>query len=44
MLLDDDVMADGQAKIRALASWIGGEERIEHLFPDFGLIAPDFIH
>ena len=34
MLLDDDVVTDRQAKARALASWLGGEERIEHLFPD----------
>src|SRR6516162_11835300 len=34
MLLDNDVVADRQAKARALASWLGGEEGIEHLFPD----------
>src|SRR5215831_12544374 len=34
MLLDDDVMADRKAKARALAGRLGGEERIEHLFPD----------
>ena len=31
MLLDDDVVADGQAKPRALADGLGREERIEHL-------------
>src|SRR5262249_2020840 len=37
MLFDDDVVANRQAKARALTSWLSGEERIEHLFPDFGL-------
>src|SRR5215472_16961774 len=34
MLLDDDVVTDRQPKAGALASWLGGEEGIEHLFPD----------
>src|SRR5215472_11959261 len=33
MLLDDDVVTDRQPKAGALASWLGGEEGIEHLFP-----------
>src|SRR5262245_43560646 len=36
MLLDDDVVSDGQAKASALASGFCREEGIEHLFPDFG--------
>src|SRR5215831_2623221 len=34
MLLDDDIVTDRQPKTRAFARWLGGEERIEHLFPD----------
>src|SRR5579862_5284383 len=34
MLLDDDVMADREPKPGALACGLGGEERIEHLFPN----------
>ena len=36
MLLDDDVVADRQAKSRALAGGLGREERIEHLFLHLG--------
>src|SRR5215469_14272953 len=36
MLRDNDVVTDRQAKASALAGWLGGEERIEHLLPDFG--------
>ena len=32
MLLDDDVVADGEAKAGALSGRFGREERIEHLF------------
>src|SRR5262245_2620745 len=32
MLLDDDVVADGEAKAGALSSRFGREERIENLF------------
>ena len=31
MLLDDDVMADGETKASTFASRLGGEEGIEHL-------------
>ena len=31
MLLDDDVMADGETKAGALSGWLGREERVEHL-------------
>ena len=34
MLLDDDVVSDGQAKARAFPSGFCREERIEHFFPD----------
>ena len=36
MLLDDDVVTDGEAEAGALAGWLGCEEGIEHLFPDLG--------
>ena len=36
MLLDDDVVTNGQAKASALSGWLGCEERVEHLIPDFG--------
>ena len=48
MLLDDDVVADGEAKASAFSSWFGCEERIEHLFLHLGRNAgavvadPDF--
>ena len=48
MLLDDDVVSDGQAKASTLASRFCCEEGIEHLFPYFGRNAravvayPDF--
>jgi hypothetical protein len=32
MLLDDDVVADGEAKAGAFSSRFGREERVEHLF------------
>src|SRR5262249_24680085 len=32
MLLDDDVVADGEAKAGAFSGRFGGEERVEHLF------------
>src|SRR5262245_37484298 len=32
MLLDDDVVADREAKAGALAGRLGGEKRVEHLF------------
>src|SRR5579862_7873899 len=34
MLLDDDVMADREPKPRTFTRWLGGEKRIEHLFPN----------
>src|SRR5262249_9431012 len=34
MLLDDDVVSDGQAKARAFPSGFCREEGIEHFFPD----------
>ena len=48
MLLDDDVVAQRQAKPRSLADGLGREERIEHLVLDLGRNAgavvadPDF--
>ena len=36
MLLDDDVMTDGEAEAGAFSGWLGCEEGIEHLFPDLG--------
>jgi hypothetical protein len=36
MLLDDDVVGDGQAKASALSSGFCREKRIEHLFLDLG--------
>ena len=36
MLLDDDVVTNGQAKASALSGWLGCEEGIEHLIPDLG--------
>ena len=36
MLLDDDVMADGEAKSGALSGWLGREERIEQLVLHLG--------
>ena len=35
MLLDDDVVSNGQAEASTLASGFCREERIEHLFPHF---------
>src|SRR4029077_1445243 len=32
MLLDNDVMADGEAKTGAFSGWFGREKRVEHLF------------
>jgi hypothetical protein len=32
VLLDDDVVADGEAKAGALSGRFGREERVEHLF------------
>jgi hypothetical protein len=32
MLLDDDVMADGEAKAGALSGRLRGEEQVEYLF------------
>src|SRR5580658_2815188 len=48
MLLDDDVVTNGQAKASTLSGWFGREEGIEHLLPDLGRNAgavvayPDF--
>ena len=48
MLLDDDVVTDGEAKPRSFAGGLGREERIEHLFFHLGRNAgaviadPDF--
>ena len=48
MLLDDDVVTDGQAKPGSFSGRFGCEERIEHLFLHFGRNAravvanPDF--
>ena len=48
MLLDDDIMADGQAKAGAFSGRLGREERIEHLLLHLGRDAgavvanPDF--
>src|SRR4051794_32566536 len=36
VLLDDDVVGHRQAEPRTLARWLGGEERVEHLFLHFG--------
>ena len=36
MLLDDDVMTDGQTEASALSGGFSCEEGIEHLFPDLG--------
>ena len=36
MLLDDDVVADREAESGTLARGLGGEKRIEHLFPHLG--------
>src|SRR5262249_20522589 len=36
MLLDDDVVSDGQAKAGALSSGFCREERVEHLVPYLG--------
>ena len=36
MLLDDDVVADGQAKPGAFSGRLGREERIEHLLLHLG--------
>jgi hypothetical protein len=48
VLLDDDVVADGEAKASAFSSGFGREEGVEHLFFNIGLDAsavianPDF--
>jgi hypothetical protein len=34
MLLDDDIVTDGEAEAGALVGWLGCEEGVEHLFPD----------
>src|SRR5215471_4458451 len=34
MLLDDDVVTDGEAKAGAFPSWLGRKKWIEHLLPD----------
>src|ERR1700722_4283503 len=39
MLLRDDVVGDRQAEARALAGWLGGEERLEQFIPDLGRYA-----
>ena len=36
MLLDDDIVADGEAKAGAFSSGLGREERIEYLFLHLG--------
>ena len=36
MLLDDDVVSDGQAKASAFAGGLGREEGVEHLFLHLG--------
>src|SRR5215471_13223718 len=36
MLLDDDVVANGKAKARALSGGLGREEWVEHLFLHVG--------
>jgi len=36
MLLDDDIVTDGEAEAGALAGRLGCEEGVEHLFPDLG--------
>ena len=36
VLLRHDVVADRQTEASALAGWLGGEERLEHLFPNLG--------
>src|SRR3974390_363824 len=36
VLLDDDVMADGEAKPGTFPGWFGCEEWIEHFFPYVG--------
>src|SRR5215813_3819941 len=36
VLLDDDVMRHRQPKPRSFSRWLGGEERIEHLFAHVG--------
>ena len=45
MLLDDDIVTDGQAKPGAFSGRLGGEERVEHLFlhlrRDAGSIVPN---
>jgi len=35
MLLDNDVVTDGEPKPGAFSSWFRGEERVEHFFFDF---------
>src|SRR5215468_11938248 len=32
MLLDDDVMADGEPETSAFPRWLGRKKRVEHLF------------
>ena len=45
MLLDDDVVTDGQAKPGPFTGRLGREERVEHLFlhlrRDAGPVVPD---
>src|SRR5215469_10110907 len=43
MLLDDDVVSDGQTKASTLSGGLCGEEGIEHLFPDLGRNAASVI-
>src|SRR5215813_12083502 len=35
MLLDNDIVTDGEPKPGAFSSWFRGEERVEHFFFDF---------
>ena len=39
MLLDDDVVTDGQTKPSPFTGWLGREERIEHLVLHLGRYA-----
>jgi len=36
MLLDDDIVTDGEAQAGAFAGWFGRKERIEHLVLHLG--------
>jgi hypothetical protein len=37
MLLDDDIVTDGEAEAGALAGWLGCEEGIEHPYAQNGV-------